>query len=65
MLVSHHFFLLFEVSDNLCQAFLKDLDLILVRLNFVDLHLSSLLVLLLSARIDRNVTLDLPVGLLL
>ena len=61
VLVAHHFFLLFEVADDLGKRLLKYLDFVLVRLNLLCLLGGSLLVLLLSAGVDRDVPLDLLV----
>ena len=65
VLIAHHFFLLLKVGDDLSKRLFQDLDLVFVRLNLTGLHLGALLVLLFSACIDSNVSLDLLVNLLL
>ena len=64
MLVSDHFFFLFEVTDDLSQTLFQNLDFVLVSLDFLSLLVSSLLVLLLSSCIDGDIALDLFVSLL-
>ena len=65
MLISDHFLFFLEVGDNLRETLLKDLNLVLIGLYLIHLHSSPLLVLLLRACIDRNISLDLTIGLLL
>ena len=65
MLVSDHFLFFLEISYDLGQALLEDLDLVLVSLDLVRLHIGALLVLLFSTCIDRNVSFDLAIRLFL
>ena len=65
VLVPDHFFLFLEVTHDLSQRFLQNLNLVLVRLDLVCLIASALLVLLLSPSIDSDVTFDFAVCFLL
>ena len=63
MLVSDHLLFFLKVGDDLRKTLLKDLNLVFIGLNLIPLHSCSLLVLLLRARIDRNISLNLAIGL--
>ena len=63
VLVPDHLFLFFEISDNLRQTLLKNLNLVLVGLDPISLHGGSLCVLLLGTLVDRNISLDFTIRL--
>ena len=65
MLVPHHLLLFLEISDDLRQTLLEDLDLVLVGLDLVGLHGGSLRILLFCAHVNRNISLNLPIVLFL
>ena len=65
MLVSDHLLFFLKVGYDLRKTLFKDLNLVFIGLNLIPLHSCSLLVLLLRARIDRNISLNLAIGLLL
>ena len=63
VLVPDHLLLFFEISDNLRQTLLKNLNFVLVGLDPIGLHGGSLCVLLLSTLVDRNISLDFTIRL--
>jgi len=65
VLVADHFLFFLEVSDNLGEGLLQNLNLVLVRLDLRRLHLRPLLVLLLSPRVYRDVSFDFLVSFFL
>lgn len=65
MLIPDHLLLFLEVSNDLRQRLLEDLNLILVCLDLSTLHLGSLLVLLFGAGINSDIALDFTVCLFL
>lgn len=58
MLVADHLFFFFKVSNNLLETLFKDADLLFVWLDFIELLLLSLDILLFSALIDIDVSLE-------
>ena len=58
MLIAYEFLLFFEVSNDLLQRLLQDLDFALVYLNLLALVLTTRLILVLRALVERNVTLQ-------
>lgn len=65
VLIPDHLLLFLEVSNDLRQRLLEDLNLILVCFDLSTLHLGSLLVLLFGAGINSDVALDFTVCLFL
>ena len=57
MLVAYHFFLFLEITDDLGQGFLQNLNLVLVGLDLSGLLLCSHLILLFGTLVDGDVTL--------
>ena len=65
MLVSDHLFFFLKIGDDLRKTLFKDLNLVFIGLDLIPLHSCSLLILFLGAGIDRNISLDFAIGLLL
>ena len=65
VLVPHHLLLFLEVGDGLRQTLLQDLNFVLACLDPVRLQVGSFRVLVLRALVDRDLTLNPPVFVLL